>query len=583
MTARGRWLVLLGISGVGLGILRNQQTLTWMSLTLLVWLCAKWIWFYWRLWIELPRLNIQRSVGGRTQERGVLFAGRKAVVDVTVTTPSRFTEWDLGGWDPSQLGVGPMIVIRDCIPENFSVEVGSCESVLLTRTAQTSFRYEARICGAGEAVLPGFRVTIQDAEGFFSVQRFVPVQQSFRVLPAYAEINESQPITKRINSLPQHGIHRVQRSGLGSELLELREYVPGDPPKSIAWKVSARRNTLMTRQYESEVPVRVTLFVDGSISTRIGGFGARLLDQMLYVAGSVARSAISVGDPVGAVLFDERGRTRIQPSGGERGFYRLLEALSDFAINPQPPQQRLSKGLMNAAMRLCGERYPELLEGRVNIVPFTFFPLSPWARAERFRRTQLAAVLTELYGLKPTTLIEMVHDDNVMANYAQRFLAEAGISWMDPLVAARSRGFHDGMATMEMLSKAITEAVATARDNEVYVVMANLLECATNISYLLPAVKVALARHHRVVVVCPTPTFKRPDPGGHELPDDASAEDLLVHAEDLRTVELAGRLQRALRRIGAQVALSGEANAIRLVLSEAQMARNGRVSTAGVR
>lgn len=568
MTPRGRWVALLGVFGLGLGVLRNQHTMAWLSLTILVWLFFEWLAFYWRVWMELPRLKICRAVGGRTSDRGVLFAGRKVTVDVSI---------EVGG-----AGIGPLLTIHDCAPENFTIESGHCESEFLSRTIKGTFSYDARICGAGDAVLPGFRITLQDAQGFFLTQRFIESEQRFRVLPAYAEINESQPITKRINSLPQHGIHRLQRSGLGSELLELREYTPGDPPKSIAWKVSARRDTLMTRQYESEVPVRVTLFMDGSISTRIGGFGARLLDQMLFVAGSVARSAISVGDPVGAVMFDERGTTRIRPGSGERGFYRLLEGLSDFSINPAPPQQKLSQGLMNAAMRLCGERYPELLEPRVNIVPFTFFPISPWKRGERFRRTQIASVLAEVYQLQPMQVIELVHDDNMMAMYAQRFLTDAGVSWMDPLVQTRSRGFHDAMATMEMLSKAMTESVAVARDNEVYVVMANLLECATNVSYVLPAVKMALARHHRVVFVCPTPTFRRP-PTTLSVSGKPTAEELLAQAEDLRTRELASRLQRSLRRIGATVALSGEQNAIRIVMAETQMARSGRASTAGVR
>ncbi len=588
MTVRSRWLVLMAIAGTGLGILRNQHTLTWLSITVLIWVFFEWLLFYTRLWFELPNLRISRTVNGRSEDTGYLWAGREVKVVVEIIT--------------RRGSVGPLVLVHDCLPENFIVESGNCERELLTRTSRATFQYQASIGGAGRTTLPGFRVRIQDANGFFAIERFIPCEQSFRVLPAYADLNESQTLVKRINSLPQHGIHRLQRAGMGSELLELREYVPGDPPKSIAWKVSARRDTLMTRQYESEVPVRVYLFVDGSISTRIGGFGRRLLDQMLYVAGTVARSAASVGDPVGVVLFDERGRTRLAPSGGERGFYRLLEALSDFAVNPVPPQQKLSSGLINAALRLAGERHPELLDPRVNQVPFTFFPLAPWKRRALYQRTLLAGVLTELYGKTPVQLLELVHDDALMAIAAQQFLVDAGLSWMEPLLQTRSRGFHDGMATMEMFSKAITEAVANARDNEVYVVMANLLECATNISHVLPAVKLALARHHRVVFVCPTPTFRRPTSGtqlakasageavvaqsadvvSDKLPKP-TAEELLAQAEDIRAKELATRLQRALRRIGAAVTLSGEEEAIRLVLAETNLARSGRVSFAGIR
>jgi uncharacterized protein (DUF58 family) len=568
MTARSRWLVLLGIAGFGLGILRGQNVLAWSSLTVLVWMFAEWIRFYWRVWRELPQLKFIRHVNDQTQSTGLIWSGRMLSVSVEMVSGKR--------------RLSPLLVIHDCLPENFELVSGRSTCVLISRSPSSRFCYEGRALGLGELTLPGIHLTLQDPQGFFVTERFVPLKQTFRVLPTYAGINESQPLVKRMNSLPQHGIHRLQRAGMGSELLELREYVPGDPPKSIAWKVSARRDMLMTRQYESEVPVRVYLFVDGSVGTRIGGFGKRLIDQMSYVAGSVARSAVSAGDPVGAILFDERGQQRIRPAGGERGFHNLLDQLTAFAVPPSPPARRLSPALINAAMRLCGEHYPDLLDPRINQVPFTFFPISPWKRHLVYRRSLLANVLAGLYGLSVSQIIELVHDDRMMAQFTQRLLSDAGVSWMPPLVETRDQGFHDGMATMEMLSTAIADSVATARDNEVYVIMANLMECATNITHVLPAIKLALARHHRVVFVFPTPAFRRPQP--LRTPDPGtSAEELLERAEGLRNCNLADRLQRELRRLGAKVALSGEQEAIRMVLAETELARSGRVVFAGVR
>ena len=84
------------------------------------------------------------------------------------------------------------------------------------------------------------------------------------VLPKLVDAEARQRATKRFNLLPPPGIHRLRRPGSGSELLDLRDYRPGDPPKRIAWKASARRDKLITRELESEVPIRCTLFVDAS-------------------------------------------------------------------------------------------------------------------------------------------------------------------------------------------------------------------------------------------------------------------------------------------------------------------------------
>ena len=369
---------------------------------------------------------------------------------------------------------------------------------------------------------------------------------------------------------------------MGSELLELREYAAGDPPKSIAWKVSARRDKLMTRQYESEVPVRLQLFVDGSIGTRTGGFGLRLLDQINFVAASVAKAAISAGDPVGAILFDERGVRCIPAATGDRGFHRLLEALSDFSVNPAPVPDRLTNRLLDTAMEVAAEQFPELLDDRVNHVPFLLFPVSPWAHRRLRERYRLAAVIAQVYRLSPVKQLQLVYDDPLMATFAQHFLSQSGMSWMDPVVSIRNRGFHDGMVRMEILSYSLARAVSQARDNEVFVVLADLLECVPSLSHLMPAVKMALARHHRVAFVCPSPTFLRPTADSTAI-HSLTAEDLLLAAEQTRTRELAGRLQYELRRAGATVSISGESNAIQLVLSETAIARTGRLAAGGAR
>jgi uncharacterized protein (DUF58 family) len=568
MTNLARWLALPGIAGLFLGVLRGQTGLALLSLSLLLWLLAEWLFFTWRIWIELPHLQFERRVNGRQEPTGLLWAGRLVTVSVRVFS--------------STGTIGPVLRIRDVVPENMDVTNRENDVCASAAFRAFTFTYTARVRGAGQLRLPGFRITVEDAQGFFRSERFIPLVQVFRVLPAYADVGETQPQVKRINSLPQHGIHRLQRSGMGSELLELREYVSGDPPKSIAWKVSARRDKLMTRQYESEVPVRLQLFLDGSIGTRVGGFGLRLLDQLTYVAASIARTATSVGDPVGAMLFDERGQQRVSPQTGERGFHRLLEAMADFCVNPAPVPDRLSPTLMTFALSVASEQFPELMESRVNQIPFTIFPILPWNARRQRDRFLLAGVLAELYRLPPDKQVQLVHDDALMATFAQHFLSQSGLSWMTPVVAVRGRGFHDGMPRIEMLSRALTMAVAQAHDNEVFVVLADLLECAPGISHLLPAVKMALARHHRVAFVCPTPAFKRPTAASTEIlsPD---AEDLLLAAEQTRTRELSLRLQRDLRRIGATVSFAGEQNAIRLVLSEMEIARTGRVSVSGGR
>ena len=93
-------------------------------------------------------------------------------------------------------------------------------------------------------LLEGLRLRLADLQGLFYFETFVPVVVEYRVLPVLADAGGRPAVHKRHNLLPPPGIHRHRRPGTGSELLDLREYLPGDPPKTIAWKVSARRDRL---------------------------------------------------------------------------------------------------------------------------------------------------------------------------------------------------------------------------------------------------------------------------------------------------------------------------------------------------
>ncbi len=61
--------------------------------------------------------------------------------------------------------------------------------------------------------------------------------------------------------LPGGAGHPVQTRlhALGEELHQLRPYRAGDAPRTIAWKHSARRDTLLVREYERPVGVEVVL------------------------------------------------------------------------------------------------------------------------------------------------------------------------------------------------------------------------------------------------------------------------------------------------------------------------------------
>lgn len=52
------------------------------------------------------------------------------------------------------------------------------------------------------------------------------------------------------------------QSGMSPEVRDIREYRPGDSARAIHWKLSARTDTLWSREYERETEERLTLLLD---------------------------------------------------------------------------------------------------------------------------------------------------------------------------------------------------------------------------------------------------------------------------------------------------------------------------------
>ncbi len=605
MTRRARWLLVVAIIGVAAGVARGQVILSWISLSTLVWFLSEWLRFQARVYGEMPHVGIERRVNGRDELSGTLWAGRKIRIDLRIR----------GRWRLS-----PEIRIRDVVPDILEIQPASGQAArpeqsgargstgekaffmrglsdarrwfadsgsdpadpasghewtLNRRCREQTFSYVARARAAGQVTLPGTRLTFQDQHRFFQRYRFVELSQTFRILPDYYQSGKLRPTVKRHNSLPRQGIHRLQRAGVGSELLELREYAAGDPPKSIAWKVSARRGKLMTRKYESEVPVRVQLFVDGSITTRVGDYGLRLLDQVSYVAASVAKAATSVGDPIGGVLVDEAGARQLGWLSGDRGFLLLLQALADFLYRPPPAVGGVTPYMMQSAFRICHERFPELLERRYNRIPFKLF-------ASSRRRFRLAGVLAQVFQLSPREQAECCYDEATLALHLQGLLHRAGMPLVPPLYSPSRDLDAAGVRGLTRLAEAISRAIANARDNEVFVIFADPLVYSTSLPQLIHVLKLAVAKHHRVAFVCPTTTFMRPtsDP---VQPRSNRIEDLLLASEQTRVRELATRMKREVMRLGIAVSFSGEREAIQMVLAEMDMARDGRTRLPGAR
>jgi hypothetical protein len=114
------------------------------------------------------------------------------------------------------------------------------------------------------------------------------------------------------------GAHTLRRRGMGGELRELREYVPGDPFKLIAWKASARSpfGRPLVRELEREMVLTHYLLLDIGGTMREGPPGQWKLDHAIELCLGYAATALGDGDRLGLIAFDGAIYRHCKPGDG---------------------------------------------------------------------------------------------------------------------------------------------------------------------------------------------------------------------------------------------------------------------------
>jgi len=124
------------------------------------------------------------------------------------------------------------------------------------------------------------------------------------------------------------GLHKSPYHGFSVEFAEYRQYNPGDPPKSIDWKVYARTDKFFVKEYEEETNLKAYILLDKSGSMGFS-YGGRItkLEYGRFLAAALAYLMIKQKDAVGLLTFDEKPDTVVPASMTRVQFMELLKIL----------------------------------------------------------------------------------------------------------------------------------------------------------------------------------------------------------------------------------------------------------------
>lgn len=109
------------------------------------------------------------------------------------------------------------------------------------------------------------------------------------------------------------GQQKSPKKGQSVEFLEHREYVPGDDPRRLDWKVYAKSDRFYVKQYEEETNLKAYIILDTSKSMAYSSGGVSKFDYAKYLAASLVYLVQQQRDAVALVLWDKELRKFLPP------------------------------------------------------------------------------------------------------------------------------------------------------------------------------------------------------------------------------------------------------------------------------
>lgn len=184
------------------------------------------------------------------------------------------------------------------------------------------------------------RVTLGDAFGLYEGHREFTSRALVTVFPRVHQIDGLHvPLSQPFGPVRT----RERAFEDPSNQAEIRDYRPGDNPRHIHWKTSARMGELMLREYELNANTQMVLFPDLSQAAQAGApetNGPSTVESTVEITASLAALGLRRQIDIGLVCHAQ-DRFAVAPGRTQRTFTEILEVLARVEAEGRLPLERV--------------------------------------------------------------------------------------------------------------------------------------------------------------------------------------------------------------------------------------------------
>ena len=124
------------------------------------------------------------------------------------------------------------------------------------------------------------------------------------VYPAFSQLGKYALLAQTNTS--EYGSKRMRKIGQSMEFEQIKEYVSGDDIRTINWKATARKGSLMINNYTDEKSQQVYVVIDKGRLMKMPFNGLSLLDYSINAALALSNICLQKQDKIGLITFGDK-------------------------------------------------------------------------------------------------------------------------------------------------------------------------------------------------------------------------------------------------------------------------------------
>ncbi|TDU39587.1 uncharacterized protein (DUF58 family) [Gelidibacter sediminis] len=132
----------------------------------------------------------------------------------------------------------------------------------------------------------------------FDGEAMVPTYPSFKQLRKFELLNIN-------HNLQDYGVKKIRRIGHTMEFEQIKDYVLGDDLRTINWKATAKKNSLMVNQFQDEKSQPIYSIIDKGRMMKMPFEGLSLLDYAINATLVISNVALKKHDKAGMLSFSK--------------------------------------------------------------------------------------------------------------------------------------------------------------------------------------------------------------------------------------------------------------------------------------